>query len=1309
MQQPLLKNNPRRAMKFTPRSRNSGFGLVEAIIVAAAVAMAVAGVYRFYSSVQARERAHTEAQHAVQISNNILRSYSSLGNFTTVSDARLVSESVLPPGIEVTGPTGSPTISSVFGGTISVSSRNLDGQDGDSLTITYSDVPKRICSQFVSNAAAGFNFRSIQVNSNDVLAANRSLDEGQAVSQCASSPTSTVAFTISRDHSSVATAPGLCSVPASSPETQTISCPAGYSGEITQTRTASCPPGASVPVWGDWSVTSNTCTMVCTPDPSSPQTRTSTPCPAGLYGTITERRVSACAPGQTSGAPSWSDWVEVSNTCSPQCVAPADEIRSPGCPPGQSGEFTERRSATCPSPTSNPVWGPWTTITNTCEQVCTLPSPNPETRWVDTSGNCDDGYSGSKYWQVEQTRTASCPQSTGQPTFTPWQNTGRTRNEDTSHCTSLCTPEPQLERWVPRSEACPAGFSGARSWEERQTRTSSCPPGASSPITSQWTFTGERRNIVDECDAQACRVNQGATFKWQQPGNSYECEGTVASDTLIPSGQMLTVEGGATVSNAIGPDNLNFRAAGQAQYVCNAGVLSQQPTAPTCAPASCNVNGNQTANWAQPGQPDIACTARYSSATSGGGNFSVPVGSDFTVRDTTGPVFGTMVVQCVQSTVPGLGSVASTMETSNRVCYGSCDTTPRPNPDTRTHAGCASGQYGTWVQTDAYESAAYPTCWTNTVNEWLPASAPAGACTNCPSPTTELQWGATSDGICPANHYGFTGREKQQRRTKSYNCPAGTASLPSPNYTSWTDTGEVRVVDNRCLTCPQPVEETRWEPASDTATCPSGQYGYIGRERQQVRTKSYNCPAGTLTLPSPSYTSWKNTSNYRPTTNSCVSCPAAETEEQTRWVDHSAAACSSGQYGAIAREKLQRRTRVKSYNCPSGTATLPSPSYTSWTAWSDTGQIRNKSGGNSCKSCASHNTTQTQWVGTSNGQCSSGQWGYTSREKQQRRSVTYNCPAGTTTLPSPSYGSWTDTGSVRQTSASCTNCPASSTQEEKRWTGTSAANCSSGQYGEIAREREQRRTRSVSYNCPAGTTTLPSPTYGGWSGWSNTGNIRNKSGGNSCTACPANSTQTRWVAHTAANCSSGQYGKIEREKQQRRTVSYSCPAGTKTLPSPTYGSYTDTGSIRNKSGGNSCTSCPSNTTQYRWNARNPGCPSGQVGTHTYEMQQSRVRSYSCPAGTQTLPSPNYTTYVDTGTKRNVVNTCKPACTQWDEPITQTETIWSCPDGQMACEPGERSRTATLRHLCPSGTQVINPGSWQTIRNPVCPRPGFQCR
>jgi len=56
-----------------------------------------------------------------------------------------------------------------------------------------------------------------------------------------------------------------CIPDSSSPQTQTLACPSGQTGGITQTRISSCVYGASTPVWGSWQTTANTCVVNSNP------------------------------------------------------------------------------------------------------------------------------------------------------------------------------------------------------------------------------------------------------------------------------------------------------------------------------------------------------------------------------------------------------------------------------------------------------------------------------------------------------------------------------------------------------------------------------------------------------------------------------------------------------------------------------------------------------------------------------------------------------------------------------------------------------------------------------------------------------------------------------------------------------------------------------------------------------------------------------------------------------------------------------------------------------------------------------------
>lgn len=112
--------------------------------------------------------------------------------------------------------------------------------------------------------------------------------------------------------------------------------------------------------------------------------------------------------------------------------------------------------------------------------------------------------------------------------------------------------------------------------------------------------------------------------------------------------------------------------------------------------------------------------------------------------------------------------------------------------------------------------------------------------------------------------------------------------------------------------------------------------------------------------------------------------------------------------------------------------------------------------------------------------CPAGTWGMV----QQTR--TWTCQEA---WGSAEAGPWANAGST------CVACPGTETETSTQWVGASQA-CPTGQAGAHTWEAEQVATRQRSYNCPAGTTAAPGPTYGGWSAWGFTGNRRNES--NSC-------------------------------------------------------------------------------------------------------------------------------------------------------------------------------------------------------------------
>lgn len=111
---------------------------------------------------------------------------------------------------------------------------------------------------------------------------------------------------------------GTCR-PSRAPDGQkNVACAAGEFGQVIQTleKTSTCSSATALPVWGPDTVISSTGACAACPVPTT-ETQ-SVPCPAGQVGLITQSRsVSyACASAPTSlPAPTYSAWTTTSNTC----------------------------------------------------------------------------------------------------------------------------------------------------------------------------------------------------------------------------------------------------------------------------------------------------------------------------------------------------------------------------------------------------------------------------------------------------------------------------------------------------------------------------------------------------------------------------------------------------------------------------------------------------------------------------------------------------------------------------------------------------------------------------------------------------------------------------------------------------------------------------------------------------------------------------------------------------------------------------------------------------------------------------------
>lgn len=241
-------------------------------------------------------------------------------------------------------------------------------------------------------------------------------------------------------------------------------------------------------------------------------------------------------------------------------------------------------------------------------------------------------------------------------------------------------------------------------------------------------------------------------------------------------------------------------------------------------------------------------------------------------------------------------------------CGISTSTMPEP---------CPVGEIGQIIKTQTVN-----TC-TGVVGPWEVVSDSCQA----PAPIAACHPGVRQEVVgCPAGQGG------QIIRALSSSCAT---ALSDPSWSS-------QVVSNTCTTscvssgtCCRPQRQVR----TTDDPCPSGTYGNSNAQQERYRS----CLSPTV---QGGWSSWQTLS----TSGGCTACPSPANQTQTRWTKRTGS-CPDGQTGTVSWEVNQTRARVVSYSCPSGTTSLPSPSYGTWGAWTDTVQTRNHE--SSCEAISS--------------------------------------------------------------------------------------------------------------------------------------------------------------------------------------------------------------------------------------------------------------------------------------------------------------------------------------------------------------------
>ncbi len=145
-------------------------------------------------------------------------------------------------------------------------------------------------------------------------------------------------------------------------ETQTLSCQANYSGQITQTRVKTCPDNQ----WQAWQTTQNSCVANPPTCQTSSQQQTLS-CQTGYTGSITQTRSSTCP--DPYGSPTWQPWATTSDTCK-------KSINNPTNPASPVSPLSPTSATSAPTIQSSPVTAP---TPNSVPNSETTPTASTET------------------------------------------------------------------------------------------------------------------------------------------------------------------------------------------------------------------------------------------------------------------------------------------------------------------------------------------------------------------------------------------------------------------------------------------------------------------------------------------------------------------------------------------------------------------------------------------------------------------------------------------------------------------------------------------------------------------------------------------------------------------------------------------------------------------------------------------------------------------------------------------------------------------------------------------------------------------
>lgn len=421
------------------RRSSLAYTLFELMLALVIIAGATVGVLRLASWTAVKADTQKEQRSISALVDAVRGVYATAPSYEGVDIDRVVKNSRLG---DVERVHGVPV--SAFGGALTLRAATVEAAN-DAFAVQIGQLRTKDCASIIP-ALAGQTVRVSTATSGNIQERPHVVPNGAAIAKaCAGAffqqgngSLTLVYYRPRATGAAVSTGPSCATSCAPRTEYQTVGCPAGLVGQMSQERMDTCSTDACpVPIVGAWTTVSSSCAVA--PPPPLP--------------------IVPIVPTDPR----------------PACV-PRVETRSIPCPQPQVGNRTQQQKITCDAGGAHV--GAWTTVYDTC-LAPSLPCMSGVIQGTDA---CAAGQFGQVTWFKELTCGG------GGLAIGPKKITG-------SSCSPIGTCRPSSRAGAPRIRACPAGQVGQITDETMEYST--CASATAAPIWGVPQVTGTTNTCAD--------------------------------------------------------------------------------------------------------------------------------------------------------------------------------------------------------------------------------------------------------------------------------------------------------------------------------------------------------------------------------------------------------------------------------------------------------------------------------------------------------------------------------------------------------------------------------------------------------------------------------------------------------------------------------------------------------------------------------------------------------------------------------------------------------------------------------------------